>query len=232
MKPLFLFRLILDLLTVSLLLAAFAYDWFGNAAHEIIGTLMFVLLISHNIFNRRWYGVVANGWQEPRSVFSKTITLCLLVMMVGLLATSVIISQTVFDFLALRSSFTARQIHALIAYLVLLIAALHLGLQWSMIMRVIGQALQVETNTRIPTATLRGLAFLIALYGFQSLFVIDIGPKLRLETTFSFWDFEAAAVEFILRHAAIIALCVMIVHYSLRLLSFYRRYRRAPGITE
>lgn len=232
MKPLFLFRLILDLLAVSLLLAAFAYNWFGNAAHEIIGTLMFTLLISHNVFNRRWYSVVAQGWGQPRSVFGKTITLSLLVMMLGLLVTSVIISQTVFDFLSLRGSFTARQVHALIAYLVLLIAALHVGLQWSMIMRVVGQALRAKTDNRIQTVVLRSVAFLIALYGVQSLLVIDIGPKLRMETTFGFWDFEAAAVEFILRHAAIIALCAMVAHYSLKLLSLYRRDRRPPGITQ
>ena len=232
MKPLFLFRLILDLLAVSLMLAAFAYNWFGNVAHEIIGTVMFVLLISHNVFNRRWYGVVAKGWREPRSIFSKTITLCLLVMMVGLLITSVIISQTVFDFLSLRSSFTVRQVHALVAYLILLIAALHVGLQWSMIMRVVGQALQAKMDTRIQTVTLRGLAFLIAIYGIHSLFVIDIGPKLRMETTFGFWNFEVAAVEFIVRHAAIIALCAMIVHYSLRLLNHYKIDRRGPRITD
>lgn len=231
MTPLFLFRLILDLLAVSLLLAAFAYNWFGNAAHEIMGTAMFVLLISHNVFNRRWYGVVTKGWREPHSIFSKTITLCLLVMMVGLIITSVIISHTVFDFLSLRSSFIARQIHALIAYLVLLIAALHVGLQWSMIMRAVRQALQVEKNTRIQTVAMRGMAFLIAIYGIHSLFVIDIGPKLRMETAFSFRDFEAARAEFILRHAAIISLCAIISHYSLKLLSLYRRDRGAPGIT-
>ncbi|KJF70194.1 DUF4405 domain-containing protein [Agrobacterium arsenijevicii] len=232
MKPLFLFRLILDLLAVSLMLAAFAYNWFGNAAHEIIGTLMFVLLISHNVFNRRWYGVVAKGWREPRSIFSKSITLCLLVMMVGLLITSVIISQTVFDFLSLRSTFTVRQVHALIAYLILLIVALHVGLQWSMIMQVIAQVVRVNTNTRILSLALRSLALLIAIYGVHSLFVIEIGPKLRMETTFGFWDFEAAAFEFILRHAAVIAFCAMIAHYGLKLLNRYKRDRRVPGITE
>lgn len=199
------------------------------AATQIIGTLMFVLLISHNVFNRRWYGIVAKGWREPRAVFSRTITLCLLLMMVGLLATSVIISNTVFDFLSLRSTFSVRQVHALIAYLVLLIAALHVGLQWSMIMRVVGQALHVTTGTWIQTVALRGLACLVAVYGVHSLFVLDIAPKLRMETTFRFWDFEAAAVEFILRHTAIIALCAMIAHYSLKLLTLHKRDRRSPG---
>lgn len=47
MSPLFLFRLGLDFLAVSLLLAAYAYNWLGNAAHEVVGTAMFALLIGH-----------------------------------------------------------------------------------------------------------------------------------------------------------------------------------------
>lgn len=188
---------------------------------------MFVLLISHNIFNRRWYGVVTKGWREPRSIFSKTITLSLLMTMVGLLITSIIISQTVFDFLSLRSSFTARQIHTLIAYLVLLIVAFHVGLQGSMIMRVVKQALRMTTDSGVQVVVLRGLALLIAIYGVHSLFVIDIRSKLLMQTTFSFWDFEAAAIEFILRHAAIIALCAIIARYSVKLLDSYKRHRRS-----
>lgn len=226
MKPLLLFRLVLDLLAVNLLLTAFAYDWFGNTAHEIIGTCMFALLISHNVFNRRWYSAVAKGWREPRIVFSRTITFSLLVTMLGLLVTSVITSQTVFSFLPVQSSFTARQLHMLIAYLVLFIAALHLGLQWSMIMRVMRQVLRVTTNTQIETLALRGLAMVIAIYGVHSLFVVDIQSKLLMKITFSFWDFEAAAVEFILRHVAIFGLCAIIAHYSLQLLDLHKQHRR------
>jgi hypothetical protein len=101
-----------------------------------------------------------------------------------------------------------------------------------MIMRVVGQALGAKRDNRIQTLVLRGLACLIALYGVHSLFVIDIGPKLRMQTTFNFWGFEVAAFEFVLRHAAIIALCAVIAHYSLKLLGLYRRDRRAPRVTK
>jgi len=222
----FILRLALDLLAVSLLLTAFAYDLFGNAAHEIIGTCMFALLISHNVFNRRWYGVLTRGWREPRIMFSRTITLCLLLTMVGLLVTSIVISQTVFDFLHVRSSFTVRQLHALAAYVVLFVAALHVGLQWSTIMRAVRQASGVKTSTKLQALVLRGLALVIAGYGVHSLFVIDIRSKLLMQTTFSFWDFEAAAVEFIMRHLAIVALGATVAHYSLKLLASFGNMRR------
>ena len=88
---------------------------------------MFLLLVAHNIFNRRWYGTITKGRHEPRGIVTKAINLSLLASMLTLLVTSVIISQTVFSFLPLNTTFTARQIHAMVAYLVLLIAAVHLG---------------------------------------------------------------------------------------------------------
>ena len=46
MKPLFYLRLFLDSLWPALLLVASAYDWLDNATHEIIGTAMFLLLVT------------------------------------------------------------------------------------------------------------------------------------------------------------------------------------------
>ena len=56
MNRLFLSRLWLDGLTAGLLLLGFAYWWLGNVVHEVAGTAMFLLLIAHNVFNRRWWG--------------------------------------------------------------------------------------------------------------------------------------------------------------------------------
>ena len=147
MSRLFLFRLGLDFLAVSLLLAAYAYNWLGNAAHEVIGTVLFGLLITHNVFNRRWYGTIAKRRRDARGAIAKAINLSLLAAMLSLLVTSVIISQTVFSFLPIASSVTARQAHTLAAYGALLIVALHLGLQWSMIMGLVRGRLGLKPAT-------------------------------------------------------------------------------------
>jgi Domain of unknown function (DUF4405) len=154
-RPLFLFRLFLDFLAVGLLLAALAYDWLGNAAHEVIGTVLFLLLIAHGIFNRRWYGTIAKGWREPRRAGAKTITLFLLMTMLALVVTSVIISQAVFSFLPLTSTPTSRQIHTMVAYLVLLSVGTHLGLHWSMIMGNVRIWSGVTGNSKLRTCVLR-----------------------------------------------------------------------------
>ena len=88
MKPLFLFRLTLDLLAVGLLLTAMAYFAFDNATHEIVGTAMFLLLITHNIFNRRWYGTITKGRHDASGLITKALNLSLLLAMLTGLAPS------------------------------------------------------------------------------------------------------------------------------------------------
>ena len=90
--------------------------------------------------------------------------------MLSLLVTSVIISQTVFSFLPVGTSFTARQAHTVAAYGALLIVALHLGLQWSMIMGLVRGRLGFKANNRLACrGFFERLALGIAAYGVHSL---------------------------------------------------------------
>ncbi|MBM6578552.1 DUF4405 domain-containing protein [Microvirga sp. BT689] len=182
----FLFRLFLDFMAACLLLAALAYDWLGNVAHEVIGTVMFLLLIAHGIFNRRWYGTIVKGWREPRRAVSKTITLSLLMTMLALVVTSVIIFQAVFSFLPLTSTPTSRQIHTLVAYLVLLAVGAHLGLHWSMIMGNVRRWSGVTGSSKPRTFVLRAAAAVIAAYGIHSLNVLNVGSRLFMRMTLEF----------------------------------------------
>ena len=211
MSPLFLFRLTLDFLAVSLLLAAYAYNSLGNAIHEVIGTIMFALLIAHNIFNRRWYGTITKRRREARSSISKAINLSLLVAMLSLLITSVIISQTVFSFLSVGTSFTARQAHTVAAYGALLIVALHLGLQWSMIMGLIRNRLAIKTSNRLRVWVLRGLALCIAAYGAHSLQALDVVSKLSMQVPTGFSIFQISTPALLLHHLAIVGLGICVV---------------------
>jgi len=94
---------------------------------------MFLLLVLHYVFHRRCYGTLA---KRPRGTehFHADDNLSLLSTMLGLLVTSVVVSQTVFAFLLLTSTITARQSRTIMANLVVLVAVVHFGLHWSMIM--------------------------------------------------------------------------------------------------
>lgn len=223
MTPLFLIRLILDSLAAGLLLAALAYNWLDNTAHEIIGTAMFALLAAHIRFNRRWFAGLRRVRRAPAWLVTRSINLALLLTMLALLVTSVIISQTVFSALNLTSTFTARQIHSLVGYLALLIAGVHLGLQWTVVMAVVRARLGITRSHPIAVAFLRGVAIGIALYGIYSVAAVNVGAKLTMAMTMEFWDFESQALAFFVHTAAILGLGAAIGHYGQRALHRGRR---------
>lgn len=207
-------RLLLDGIALGLLLVALAYDWLGNTAHEIIGTMMFGLLVSHTVFNRRWYGTVAQRTRAPRTILSRVINLSLLATMLALSVTSMLISREVFSALPLTSTFTARQIHSLVGYLALIIAAVHLGLHWTMIMGVVRRSLGISVQSKTAGICLQWLAAALAAVGVYSLFALNVGSKLLMQPTLEFWDFEAAAPAFF-GHLLGIVFCSAFVSHHL-----------------
>ncbi|QRM33620.1 DUF4405 domain-containing protein [Microvirga sp. VF16] len=216
MTPVFLLRLLLDFLALALLLVALAYDWLGNVAHEIIGTVMFALLLDHNFFNRWWYAGFSRRLSGQR-VIRIGVNLSLLVSMLVLVTTSIIVSRTVFSFLPITSTVLARQLHTMVGYLVLLIAGVHLGMHWRMIMAVIRGLLGISGHSRNRTLILRGLTAMTALFGFVSLSVVNLKAKLTMEFTLEAWDFEAQAAAFFMHLTGIIGLGTAIGHYAIRM---------------
>lgn len=216
MTPIFVLRLVLDLVAVSLLAAAMAYSWLGNLAHEIAGTAMFALLVLHNLFNRRWYGTLAKRRPGARGIVTRTINLSLLATMMGLLVTSVVISQSVFAFLPIATTFTARQLHTMAAYLVLLVAAVHLGLHWSMIMTATRRLAGITTDNRVRSVGLAGVAVAISACGAWSLPALDLPTKILMRMPTGFSDFGTPTSIVLLRHVAVLGLVACLTHYGLK----------------
>lgn len=214
MNKTFLLRLVLDAVAAGLLLAALAYYWLDNTAHELIGTGMFLLLIVHNIFNRRWYSAIPKA-RAPRRLIDVVLTLALLAAMGVLLATSVMISRTVFSFLQLGGGFTARQVHLFAAYWSLAFVAIHLGLRWQRVMHAMRSAFHITGQSAVRTVALRLIAAAIAVHGLRSSFVMGAGTKLALQMSLDGWDFEASAVGFFLNWASIAGLYIFVTHYAL-----------------
>lgn len=214
MSRLFLVRLVLDLIGAGLLLVGFAYWWLGNAAHEFIGTGFFMLLIAHNVFNRRWYAAIPRSAAKARSLVITILNLSLLTAMAILLVTSLLISQTVFDLLPSTPGVAARQLHTLAAYWALVIAGIHLGLNWPIVMGAIRKLLKVGYSTPLAWF-LRIAAFGIAVYGVHSSFVIGIGSKLAAQISIEFWDFEQSTIGFFVHHIAIVGLYAWLGYYGM-----------------
>lgn len=228
----FLLRLLLDGVAAGLLFVALAYYWLSNTMHEWVGTIIFMLLITHNIFNRRWYGAIAKARREPRSVIDITLTLSLLLAMLTLLVTSLMISRSVFGFLQINAGFTARQIHILAAYWVLVFVGIHLGLRWGMVMNAMRSAFKIAGKSVFRAMVLRLMAAAIAAYGIQSSFVMGVFSKLTLQMSLDGWDFEESAPGFFLNWFSTVGLYAVISHYAFGWIRTRSRNTIASGHTK
>ncbi|RUL98082.1 DUF4405 domain-containing protein [Rhizobium chutanense] len=214
MSPLFLIRLVLDFTAAGLLLVALAYWWLDNTSHELIGTGMFILLLSHNIFNRRWWAKLPRAVCGRPSLVTIASNISITLAVSALLVTSLLISRSVFAFLPVSGGPTARDIHILAAYWAFILAAVHVGLHWSMIMAVAGRLLRVGPPDAIRTAALRGVAGAITACGIHSMVVMGIGDRLIGRPSIDFWDFQESTVGFFLHHIAILGACACAAHYA------------------
>lgn len=229
MSRLFLLRLCLDGLAAALLLFALSYWWLGNLAHEAAGAVLFALLAAHNIFNRRWYGRPSSAGPAPSQRFNVVLTFVLLAIMLALLVTSVMISQAIPAVMPFQGSFSARQIHACVAYWALVIVSVHIGLRWPMVMVATCQLLGIRTASLPRVIALRAMAAILAACGIWSGFELGLPDKLLMRMTLDWWDFENDAAGFFMRCVAVSALFVSASYYGVA--RWRRRPRGLPRVT-
>jgi len=215
--PVFGLRLALDFLGLGLFLFGFSYWWLGNGAHEAAGTAFFALLVAHNVFNRRWWARAATRAPTPRTLADTTVTLSLATAMAALLGTSVLISQTLSPWLSAFGGFTVRQIHTLAAYWALVIAAVHLGLRWPMLMGLARAALGLRGRSRARSWLLRLAALAVAVLGAWSSARLGLGGKLAMQVSLDWWNFEESVAGFFLHAVAIVGLFAAATHYAVKL---------------
>jgi len=209
-------RLAMDLAAGALLLLGLAYYWLDNTTPELAGTAMFALLFAHNLINRRWYRSVPRR-QDTRRTLDKVLVFALLAGMVTLLITSVMISQTVFAAVASPDAFTARRLHLLAAYWVLLLVALHVGIRWQRVLGFLGVTQKYAGGALRWLARLAAVALAVA--GIYSSYALGIGDKLLSRMSLDSWDFSVAPYTFFLHHIAIVGLYAVVANQVWRRLA-------------
>ena len=216
-------RLLLHLAALGLLVACLAYWWLGNLAHEIFGTLLFALLITHIAVNRRWYGAAMRGRYGVTRVFNTVTIAGLAVTMATMLVTSFLISRDVFAFASLDGAFGVREIHMFTAYWVVLIVSVHLGFRWRMVMTVLARMFGIVETNIWRSVLLKAMVAIIAVFGVRSCFEMTFGSKLMLTYTLDMWDFNGSTLGFFVNYGSIMALVAALAHYSA---AFTRRRER------
>lgn len=225
-----LIKLAIDLFMTVLMLAAMAYHLTGNTIHELLGVSLLALFIVHNILNRRWYQTVLKRKPNARRVLNTAVNMLLLVMVLMLMVSSVLISRNVFAFIPVDGGLIARQMHILATYWGFILISIHIGMHWRMIIGMVRKIPGIPSPNRGRKFVVRVMAMLIAVYGVYAFVARDVGSKLILYYTYSYWNFDESAIFFFMDYISIMGVYICVTYYILKFVQNRRKQRLSKDI--
>ncbi|MBR1759227.1 MAG: DUF4405 domain-containing protein [Lachnospiraceae bacterium] len=194
-------RLIVNIGMVLLLPLLMAYSLIGEKFHEIIGTVMTVLIVIHLIQNRQWLGAIFKGRYNVRRTFQTILDILLLVFMVLQPVSGILMSKHLYTFIQVPGvSSIMRQIHMALAYWGFVLMSIHAGTH-----QVAPMKRLFIKNGKVFAALLVGLGC-ISTCGVTAFMKRGFPGYMSGSVAFAFFDFSEVRLFFILDYLAIMIL--------------------------
>jgi hypothetical protein len=223
-----LIRMVIDLTMTILMLVAMAYQITGNTIHELVGVVLLILFVVHNILNRRWYKKILKGKYNVRRILSIAVNLLFLVSMVVVIISSVPISSDIFPYIPVENDMILRQIHVQTSYWGFIFMAVHIGISWGTIINAVRKMTGITSTSRIRTIAMRVIAVLIVVYGVQTSFERDMLSRLTIYNPFG-WSYNESTMGFLIDYLSVMGIYISGTHYVLK---FVRKQEKAMAYKE
>ncbi len=178
---------IADVCMTALLLCLMAYQVTGEALHEWIGIGMTVLVIIHQILNRKWYGAIFKGRYNAYRIITTVINVMLLFTFVLTAFCGMSMSSHAVPFLygMTKVSF-ARRMHLSMSYWAFVLMGIHLGFH----IPVMASGMKLTDRKKAVISAVCCCAAGIGLFLFLRNGIPDY---LLFKAPFAFLDYEKAA---------------------------------------
>jgi len=122
-------KIVVDAAMAVVLVALMSTALVQAAPHEWLGVALFVLVGAHVVLNRRWVAAVPRLQYDALHVLRLVVLVGLVCCIVGLMASSLVISKHAFGFLpVLPGAAWARRVHLMCSYWAFVLAFAHAGL--------------------------------------------------------------------------------------------------------
>ena len=180
-------RKIVDAAMTVLLLFLMAYQVTGEAAHEWIGMGMTVLVIIHQILNRKWYSALFKGKYNPYRTVATILNILLLLSLALTAFCGMAMSSHAVPFLyGVAPVSFARAMHLSMSHWSFVLMGLHLGMH----IPAMAAGMKLSSRTR---AILTCIFTFIGGIGFWLFLRNGMADYLLFRVTFAFLDYEKAA---------------------------------------
>ena len=204
----------------AVLLCLMSFSRMGEANHEILGVVMFGLLVVHHVLNRKWIGAITKGRYGAFRVCQTALVVVLTCSVVASVTSGIIVSNHLF--LPLTGGIDygiyelAKSVHMVSVHLNYVLMSLHMGLHWGSIVASVRK--DKEEGSTVARRILWGLAAAVAAYGVFAFIKRHIGDYLVLRAHFLLLDANEPLVFFYLDYLAIMVLFVFIGYLAAKLL--------------
>ena len=219
------FRIILDIIMTVLYIILMGYYITGNAVHEILGTITFVLFIIHNILNIKWYKSIFKGKHSFQRTFHIVINLLLFIAMLGMMISGIMISSDVFDFLNIRTTMFGRKLHMISTSWGYILMSIHIGLHITGVMN--------KLNTKMKNSTFQYVYYFILVlligFGIYSFISFRLWEEMFLLVDFKFFDYEQSVTFFYLKYIAILLAISLVIYIILKLIKIIKNKKKIKG---
>ena len=180
-------RLIVDTAMTVLLLFLMAYQVTGEAAHEWLGMAMTVLVIVHQILNRKWYGALFRGKYNPYRTLSTLLNVLLLASFALTAFSGMAMSGHAVPFLyGMAPVSFSRRMHLSMSHWSFVLMGLHLGMH----IPAMTAGLKLDGRKKKAAA---GIFTCIAGIGLWLFLKSGMQDYLFFRVPFAFLDYEKAA---------------------------------------
>ncbi|MBP5208009.1 MAG: DUF4405 domain-containing protein [Clostridia bacterium] len=210
-------KTILDIMMIAALPVLMAYSLVGETLHEIVGTGMLVLFITHHILNCKATAAMFKGKQTPARIVNTALNIILFVVMIALPVSGIVMSKHLYTFLPTEGlSAVARTAHMLLSYWGFALMSLHLGFHadiW----------LNPLKKKKAAFVTFSVILTLIAVFGAYAFIVNRLYEYMFLQTQFVFFDFDKPLILTFGEHLSMIVLFAWIGYLLKELLKQFSK---------
>ena len=191
-------RIVIDILMYLLFIILMGHHITGNFIHEILGTCLIVLFITHNVLNYKFYTSLFKGKYPFKRILLTVTDVLLLFAMIGIIVSAIIISSEVFAFLNIHTTSFGLKLHMLSTSWGFIIMSLHLGLHLNGLINKIHEKLKKSMLEYIGYLVI----FLLGIYGIYSFIKLNFISDMFLLNPFKAYDFNESPAIFYLHVVA------------------------------
>ncbi len=206
-------KISIDMSMMIILLLLMAYSLVGEAIHEWLGIIMFILIIAHSVFTINWFKKLHKGKYTLLRCFQIVINIAMLLSFVALLFSGIMMSKHAFSFLnTSKGDGNARIVHMMCGYWVFILVSIHIGVYINLMRSTLNKALKIGTPKKKIGIIGSVILIVISLYGVLAFKKREIGMYMLFKTQYVFFDFNEPLIYFFADYISVMILFASIGH--------------------